>query len=265
LIPDRVHPAAGVHLVMAAALLHAWHAPAVVAAVEIDGITGAVRRTQNTAISGVAIGDAVSWTQDDQALPLAIDKSSETIELALRYSGVVKMLDQQILRVTSLAEGVYRLEIDGQETGIFDLTQMEQGVNLGPLSTPMMKQALAVQALAFKHNYLHLVRRRMLEDAFKDDHLPGTLPAVDALNILEEQAIELQHTIAQPESHHYKLIRIRSGQRRMSQECSPGADGLSQPMGSALIRCGTRQKDWNSQAICGDAERWWRLPARVHS
>jgi hypothetical protein len=121
------------------------------------------------------------------------------------------MLDQQILRVTGLAEGEYRLEIDGQDTEIFDSRQMEQGVNLGPLSTPMMKQALAVQAHAFKHNYLHLARWRMLEEAFKDDHLAGTRPAADALNILEEQAIELQHTIAQPKLHHYKLIRIRIG------------------------------------------------------
>jgi hypothetical protein len=45
-------------------------------------------------------------------------------------------------------------------------------------------------------------------EAFKDDHLAGARPAVDALNILEEQAIELQHTIAQPKLHHYKLIRI---------------------------------------------------------
>jgi lysophospholipase L1-like esterase len=36
LIPDRVHPAPGGHLLMAEALLKAWHAPAMVTAVEID-------------------------------------------------------------------------------------------------------------------------------------------------------------------------------------------------------------------------------------
>jgi lysophospholipase L1-like esterase len=44
LIPDRVHPAEGVNLVMAGALLHAWHAPALVTSVEIDGSTGALQQ-----------------------------------------------------------------------------------------------------------------------------------------------------------------------------------------------------------------------------
>ena len=210
LIPDRVHPAEGVNLVMAAALLHAWHAPPLVTAVEIDGATGAVHRSENTAVSGVAVDDVISWTQDDKALPLAINKSSETTELALRYSDVVKMLDQQTLRVTGLAAGVYRLQIDGQDAGVFESRQLAEGINLGPMSTPMMKQAVAVQAQAFKHNYLHLARWRMVEDAFKDEHLPGTRTAADALNALEEQSIELERATAQPKSHRYQLIREHS-------------------------------------------------------
>jgi lysophospholipase L1-like esterase len=43
LIPDRVHPVAGGHLLMAGALLKAWNAPALVSAVEIDGARHAVR------------------------------------------------------------------------------------------------------------------------------------------------------------------------------------------------------------------------------
>jgi hypothetical protein len=195
---------------MAAALLHAWHAPPVISAVEIDGATGAVLRSENTAVSDVAIGEAISWTQDDKSLPLAINKSSETTELALRYTGIVKMLDQQALRVTGLAAGEYRLQIDSQDVGVFGSRQLEEGINLGPLSTPMMQQAVAVQAQTFKHNYLHLARWRMVENAFKDEHLPGVGPAADALNTLEEQSIELQRVIAQPKPHRYQLIRERS-------------------------------------------------------
>jgi lysophospholipase L1-like esterase len=210
LIPDRVHPAEGVNLVMAAALLHAWHAPAVVTAVEIDGVTGAVHRSQNTVVSGVALGDAISWTQDDEALPLAINTSSETTELAVRYSDVLKILDQQSLRVTGLAEGKYRLQIDRESIGVFDSLQLQRGIDLGPLPTPMMKQAVAVQAQVFKHSYLHLARRRMVEEAFKDEHLPGTHPAADALKALEEQSIQLQRTIALPKPHRFELIREHS-------------------------------------------------------
>jgi lysophospholipase L1-like esterase len=209
LIPDRVHPADGVHLVMAAALLQAWHAPALVTSVEIDGSTGAVKRSENTTVSAVETGGDLSWTQEDKALPLAIDKRPETIEMALLYSDVVKILDRETLRVTGLAAGKYRLQIDGQTAGVFDSEEMAQGINLGLLPTPMAEQAVAVQVHAFKHNYLHLARWRMVEDSFKDDHLAGTRPAADALNSLEEQAIEIERATAQPKPHHYQLAADR--------------------------------------------------------
>jgi hypothetical protein len=102
------------------------------------------------------------------------------------------------------------LQIDGQTAGVFDSVEMEQGINLGLLPTPMVQQSVAVQVHAFKHNYLHLARWRMVEDAFKDDHLPGTRLAGDALNTLEEQAIELQRSTAQPKPHQYVLTRDRT-------------------------------------------------------
>lgn len=125
----------------------------------------------------------------------------------MRYSDVVKILDQETLRVTGLAPGKYRLQIDGQTAGVFDSEEMGQGINLGLLPTPMVKQSVAVQVHAFKHNYLHLARWRMVEDAFKDDHLAGTRLAADALNKLEEQAIVLERSTAQPKPHHYQLAR----------------------------------------------------------
>ena len=174
LIPDRVHPAEGINLVMAAALLQAWNVPPVVTAVAIDGSTGAVVRSENTKVSAVEAGNAISWTQDDKALPLAIDKRAETIDMALRYSDVVKILDQETLRVTGLPAGRYQLQIDGKTAGVFDAQEMEQGINLGLLPTPMVQQSVDVQVLAFKHNYLHQARWRMVEDALKDEHLAGT-------------------------------------------------------------------------------------------
>ena len=215
LIPDRVHPAEGVNLVMAAALLEAWHAPPIVTDVEIDGSTGAVAHSRNTALHDIEVGNTIAWRQDDRALPLAIDRSAETIPIALRFSDVVKILDQETLRVTNLQTGKYRLEIDGAAIGTFDSRELGQGINLGTLPTPMAKQSIAVQVEAFKHNYLHVARWRMVEDAFKDDHLPGVRPASQALDALEEQAVELQRAMAQPKSHVYRLTRdsaISSGQ-----------------------------------------------------
>jgi hypothetical protein len=119
----------------------------------------------------------------------------------------VKILDQETLRVSGLAAGKYHLQIDGQTAGVFDSEEVAQGVNLGLLPTPMVKQSVAVQVLAFKHNYLHQARWRTVEDALKDEHLAATRPAAEALDALEDQVIELQRATAQPKPHHYRLVR----------------------------------------------------------
>src|SRR3989442_4202921 len=57
IIPDRVHPGPGGHLLMATELLKSWQAPALVAAVEIDGSTKTVadaRRTKGSELKAAA-------------------------------------------------------------------------------------------------------------------------------------------------------------------------------------------------------------------
>src|SRR3984893_7240155 len=63
LIPDRVHPSAPIHLLMAEALLKAWNAPAVVSDVEIDAASPTVRKTINTSISELSNDGGIAWTQ----------------------------------------------------------------------------------------------------------------------------------------------------------------------------------------------------------
>jgi len=70
IIPDRVHPGAGGHLIMAEALLRAWGAPAIVSDVSIDAGAKRVVRAQNTQVSGLqssqtAAGATISWTQNE--------------------------------------------------------------------------------------------------------------------------------------------------------------------------------------------------------
>src|SRR5205823_482023 len=71
-IPDRVHPAAPGHLVMAAALLKAWNAPAIVTAVTIDAPGRRVVHEENTRVSGLTGDGSVSWIQADEALPFPL-------------------------------------------------------------------------------------------------------------------------------------------------------------------------------------------------
>src|SRR6266699_1699674 len=73
LLPDRVHPGPGGHLLMAEALLKAWHAPGLVSSVEIDADTKKVS-AENTTVADLQAGVGLSWTQEDAALPMPLDR-----------------------------------------------------------------------------------------------------------------------------------------------------------------------------------------------
>ena len=117
LIPDRVHPSPGVHLAMAGALLRAWHAPAVVTSVEIDGVLGKIASVENAVVDSVKSEDGLSWSEIDGSLPMPVETDDETLVAALRYSGFTEALNREMLRVTGLARGKYTLEIDGGVVG----------------------------------------------------------------------------------------------------------------------------------------------------
>src|ERR1041385_76950 len=75
IIPDRVHPGPGGHLLMAAELLKSWNAPALVSAVEMDASTKKLAGAKKTSVSELKAGDTISWTQLDEALPMPVDLS----------------------------------------------------------------------------------------------------------------------------------------------------------------------------------------------
>jgi len=205
LIPDRVHPSAGVHIVMAEAVLKAWHAPAVVTSVEIDATTGTVAKAANATVREVARDNGISWIQTDQALPMPLDTPDEMIDLALRCSDVNDALNQETLKVRGLAGGKYHLKIDEQEIGVFDTRQLESGVNLATMPTPMSRQAQLVLDLTHRHNNLHFARWRMVEDALKDYELTKTPTTLRDLDALEDEVIALQKTTSAPRPHRYRI------------------------------------------------------------
>ena len=92
-IPDRVHPAAPVFILMAAALLKSWNAPAIVTAVELDARAVAVVRSENTTIRELRNTEinsgSLTWTQLDRSLPMPIDFSDAAVTLAVHSSDVM--------------------------------------------------------------------------------------------------------------------------------------------------------------------------------
>jgi lysophospholipase L1-like esterase len=144
LIPDRVHPSEGIHLIMAEALLKAWHAPSVVSAVEIDAAAAVVSSVENTQVNDVEAGNGLGWTQTDAALPMPVEISEETLALAVRYSDFTEALNRQALKITGLSPGKYSLTIDGSLIGTFKSHRLAHGINLATLKTPMQQQADSV-------------------------------------------------------------------------------------------------------------------------
>jgi len=209
IIPDRVHPGPGGHLIMAEALLKAWNAPATVAAVEIDAAAKRPVRADNAKVTGLQAGSSLSWSETDSALalplPLPLDKDFKDVGLALRSSDFLEALDQEPLKVTGLTAARYALTIDGEKVGDFTQEQLQEGIDLATLPTPMAKQAAKVHDLTLKHNNIHFARWRDVQISLQDYKLAGEKEVVDALDKLEEQLVQQQRATAQPKLRHFEL------------------------------------------------------------
>jgi len=208
IIPDRIHPGAGGHLLMAAELLKAWKAPAVVTTVEIDGAKGSVLRAENTTSAELKNEGGLSWVQTDNSLPLPIDLSDVVTSLAVKSSDVMDSLNRQTLKVTGLAAAKYQLKIDGEAVAQFTKEQLNEGVNLSWFPTPMSKQAAAVHALTLKHNNLHFAAWRQVQVPFQDLKSPNAAKAIEAMNALEQESVAQQRAAAQPKPHRYELTPL---------------------------------------------------------
>ncbi len=206
MIPDRVHPATGGHLLMAACLLKAWGAKPTVTAVEIDAASSQVRKAENTAVTGLSGGKTVAWTQRDGALPMPVNARDRGIALALASSDFTETLNQQTLRVTGLTGESYRLRISGTEVGSFTAAQLAAGVNLAVLPTPMARQAVAVHEMTQKRSNIHNTRWRQVQVPLSGDSLPRMDSVIDNLDALDADLATRQRTAAQPAACYYELI-----------------------------------------------------------
>jgi lysophospholipase L1-like esterase len=217
LIPGRIHPSSGGHLVMAESLLKAWGASPMVSAVDIDAASKQVAKAENTTVTGLTVGEAISWSQKDAALPMLVSlrdrslpigprRGAATMDLALKSSDFMEALNQETLRVRGLDGAKYTLKINGSVVGSFSREQLEQGLNLAGLPTPMAKQSLSVHLLTLKRGDVHEMRWKQLQVAMHDDNL-ARLPAVlEGLDAMDEELAVRQRAAAQPAACSYELI-----------------------------------------------------------
>ncbi len=209
IIPDRVHPGASGHLIMAGALLKSWGASGAVSGVEIDAKTRKLVPPVNTAVSNLKGGNnGLAWTQTDNSLPMPVDLSDAPTALAVKSGAFTETFNQETLKVTNLLPGHYALRIDGQQVKVFTAAELAAGLDLTALPTPMLKQADGVHALTLKRTGIHNTRWRTIEVPMAGDSLAKAKPAMDALDALDAELDARQRAAAMPLPRHYELVPV---------------------------------------------------------
>lgn len=143
--PDRVHPGAPGHLMMAWLFLKEQGAPALVSDVVLDGT--AVVKAENAEVTNVkkAEDGTLTATVLEKALPFPIDPAAYPV---LEELPIVQDLNQELFAVKGLEAGEYELKIDGQAVATFTAEELAAGVNLAMNEkTPQFLQAQEVRKI----------------------------------------------------------------------------------------------------------------------
>ncbi len=144
--PDRVHPGAPGNLMMAWLFLKAQGAPALVSEVVFDATAGRAVKTSDATVSDIR-RKAGGWTFTvlEKALPYPVDEAAREL---LDVIPLEKSLNQEIVKITGLAQGSHALSIDGAAVARHTAAEWADGVNLAfNPATPQVKQAEKVAKL----------------------------------------------------------------------------------------------------------------------
>jgi lysophospholipase L1-like esterase len=204
MIPDRIHPAAAAQWIMAAALMQAWHVDPVVSDVTLSAVGPKVTDVARTKISGLQkTPTGLQWSQLDEALPLPLDLNDTMTSVLLKES-VIESLDRQMMRVRDLAAGTYELWIDQKRISTFSAGELEHGVNLALLKTPMLDQARGIDWEEDRRATLDLARFILSAETAKQ---PDATPAEERLLSAEEELAATISRQAAPKVHTFEIRR----------------------------------------------------------
>jgi hypothetical protein len=203
LIPDRVHPEATAHWFMAEALLKGWNAPALVSSVTIDAKAARLTTSENTSVSQLQrSGDGLTWTDEDDALPLPFERSNAGYALLLDLTDIEQALNQQPLIVTGLPSGKYALRIDDRDVATFSDQELAAGVNLAEYNTPMILQAHQVTWNVRDLVETHFIHSRMRMYNAENGAEEG---GADRMQAFEDSMEDRIYAEAAPKPHRFEL------------------------------------------------------------
>ena len=207
---DGFHTSSNGGMMMAHAILTGLKAPAMVSDLSIDVARKDVK-AQGCAVTASELAvDEVTFERLDESLPIPVQKDWVTL---LPYLNDLKDLNWYGLKVTGLAEGNYKLLIDGTEVAAYSSKQLEAGVNVGNVTTgPIHAQAQKVfDAINAKNGMVHQRFRGVVMFNAPDwlaDVVAERKPA--ELNKRMEQIKAKQaevYELAKPTKHRWKLVR----------------------------------------------------------
>jgi lysophospholipase L1-like esterase len=201
LVTDRIHPAEPTHWVLATALMRAWHIDPVVSSVTIASDTRAVTESQRTAVSAVTGDDGrIEWDQMDEALPLPFNFDNELMNFVLSVSDLFSS-DQEMLRMSGLRAGEYTLRIDSMVIGRFSAEQLDRGINLATMKSPMWQQAREYDGELEQRSILESADLTLVAGTHVADRMDGSRILREGEAEFEQGAKDKLHLV----SHHYVL------------------------------------------------------------
>ncbi len=146
--PDRVHPGAVGHLIMAYTFLKAQGMPREVASIAIDARKSDAADAANCKITEVkATAGGIEFDCLEKALPFVPTQEAQPAFALIPFE---RDLNQEQLTVAALEPGRYELRIDGKTVGEYTSEELQNGINLAQNErTPQHRQSAA----AAKINY----------------------------------------------------------------------------------------------------------------
>jgi lysophospholipase L1-like esterase len=204
IVPDRIHPSETGHWIMTAALMKAWHVDPVVSRVTLNAANGAVIDVNRAAVTKAEkFAGGLRWTQIDEALPLPLDFNNAMTPMLLKISDLAQ-LDQMNLRVASLEPGEYELLIDGKRIANFSRDELEHGVNLALMKTPMLDEARDIDSQEDERMVLDHARFILSADVKPD---PGSNTAEEQLSQAEGEMAATIRKDLDLKPHQFELRR----------------------------------------------------------
>lgn len=153
---DRIHPENDGHMVMAYLFLKEQGLDGnMVADFEVNASKRSVVRSANCEISNIKGNrEKLSFDYLAYSLPYPLDtiprgwNATKSQADAMKYIPFMDAMNREIIKVTDLEKGDYKMLIDGEEIGIWSSEELRKGLNLAEeTKTPQYQQALSIMHL----------------------------------------------------------------------------------------------------------------------